>query len=125
MPKERFISYPGAGRDTDPSIMLGWAGWNHAEQGLALAILYSQRSSESFNPAQLTPLLAGIEELLPWIHQWHSGEDPVLGVDLGDYLGGQVESWCAQVGVAREDLPLWRTPATTGRGRARKVATAT
>lgn len=125
VPKERFISYPGAGRDTDPSIMLGWAGWNHAEQGLALAILYSERSSESFNAAQLTPLLAGIEEQLPWVRQWHSGEDPVLGVDLGDYLGGQVESWCAQVGIAREDLPQWCPPATTGRGRARKAATAT
>ncbi len=30
VPKERFISYPGAGRATDPTPLLGWAGWNQA-----------------------------------------------------------------------------------------------
>ena len=37
VPKERFIVYPGAGRVTDPTPLLGWAGWNHAQQGIALA----------------------------------------------------------------------------------------
>ncbi len=37
VPKERFISYPNAGRDTDSTELLGWAGWDHAEQALALA----------------------------------------------------------------------------------------
>ena len=37
VPKERFVLYPGAGRDTDPTALLGWAGWDHAQQALALA----------------------------------------------------------------------------------------
>ena len=33
VPKERFISYPNAGRDSrDRTELLGWAGWDHAEQ---------------------------------------------------------------------------------------------
>jgi uncharacterized protein DUF7008 len=31
VPKERFVSYPGAGRDGDPSLLIGWAGWDHRE----------------------------------------------------------------------------------------------
>jgi len=101
--------------------MLGWAGWNHAQQGLALAILYSARASESFDADQLTPLLAGIAEQLPWIRQWHAGEDPLLGVDLGDYLSDQVESWASEVGIAREDLGRWRPVAKAGRGRSNRT----
>ncbi|MEZ5273800.1 MAG: hypothetical protein R2694_16130 [Ilumatobacteraceae bacterium] len=40
MPKERFISYPGASTDTDPSLVVGWAGWNHLERARALATFY-------------------------------------------------------------------------------------
>ena len=36
VPKERFILYPDAGRETDPTALLGWAGWDHAQQSLAL-----------------------------------------------------------------------------------------
>ncbi|WP_336671312.1 BREX-2 system adenine-specific DNA-methyltransferase PglX [Tsukamurella sp. USMM236] len=46
VPKERFISYPGLGRATDPTPLLGWAGWNHAYQGLAIASIRAERESE-------------------------------------------------------------------------------
>ena len=32
VPKERFISYPAAERDGDPSLVVGWAGWDHLQQ---------------------------------------------------------------------------------------------
>ncbi|MET8199561.1 DUF7008 domain-containing protein [Micromonospora taraxaci] len=35
VPKERFISYPQAGRDSDGSELLGWAGWGHLAQAQA------------------------------------------------------------------------------------------
>ncbi len=114
--KERFISYPSANRGTDTTVLLGWAGWNHAQQGLALGRIYTDRSAESFDPAQLTPIVAGIEELLPWIKQWHSGLDAELGLDLYEYLEGQVAGWSDAVGVARQDLSGWGPPPTT-RGR--------
>ncbi|WP_227870080.1 BREX-2 system adenine-specific DNA-methyltransferase PglX, partial [Streptomyces otsuchiensis] len=29
VPKERFVSFPEAGPDSDSTLMLGWAGWDH------------------------------------------------------------------------------------------------
>lgn len=120
VPKERFISYPGAGRATDPTPLLGWAGWNHAQQGLALAAIYAQREQEGTALPVLVPVVAGIAELMPWVRQWHSGVDPNLGVDLADYLAGQLAEKSAATGVPIPDLSAWRPPKAT-RGRQKKT----
>jgi hypothetical protein len=116
VPKERFIVYPGAGRVTDPTPLLGWAGWNHAQQGIALATIYTQRESEGTALAELVPLVAGIAELLPWVKQWHSGIDPVFNIDLAEYLSAQLAEKSAAVGVPITDLTHWR-PSKTTRGK--------
>ncbi|MEU1950840.1 BREX-2 system adenine-specific DNA-methyltransferase PglX [Nocardia rhamnosiphila] len=116
VPKERFISYPDVGRDTDPTPLLGWAGWNHAQQGLALATIYAMRESEGMPLAQLVPVVVGIAEVLPWVKQWHSGVDPHLGVDLAEYLSNQLAEKSAAVGVPVQDLAQWR-PEKKTRGR--------
>ncbi|GAA4399430.1 BREX-2 system adenine-specific DNA-methyltransferase PglX [Tsukamurella soli] len=90
VPKERFISYPGVGRATDPTPLLGWAGWNHAYQGLALALIYAQRESEGAPATDLAPITASLTELLPWIRQWHLAHDSVLGVSLYEYLNSRI-----------------------------------
>lgn len=123
VPKERFISYPGASGPDDPTTMLGWAGWDHAEQGIALVSLYDDRKDDT-DPAQLVPLVAGLAELMPWIRQWHSGMDAHSGIDWADYLGGQLTSLAERSGVATADLPAWR-PAPATRGRKRVAAAAT
>ncbi|WP_129978050.1 BREX-2 system adenine-specific DNA-methyltransferase PglX [Rhodococcus sp. Q1] len=120
VPKERFILYPDAGRDTDPTPLLGWAGWNHAQQGLALATIYAMRESEGMALTALVPVVAGIAEVLPWVEQWHSGVDPNLGVDLAEYLTAQLAEKSAAVGVPVQDLPAWRPEKKT---RGRKAAT--
>ncbi|WP_281174323.1 BREX-2 system adenine-specific DNA-methyltransferase PglX [Nocardioides aequoreus] len=38
-PNERFVAYPAAGREGDTSMVVGWAGWNHAQHALAVATL--------------------------------------------------------------------------------------
>nr|MBM4732586.1 BREX-2 system adenine-specific DNA-methyltransferase PglX [Prescottella equi] len=119
VPKERFISYPGAGRATDPTPLLGWAGWNHAQQGLALATIYALREQEGMALSELVPVVAGIAEVLPWVKQWHSGVDPTFGIDLADYLTGQLNEKSAAVGVPVPDLGNWRPPKAT-RGRKAK-----
>ena len=48
VPKERFILYPDAGRSTDPTLLLGWAGWDHAQQALALATIIGEREAEGW-----------------------------------------------------------------------------
>ncbi|MEH0353148.1 BREX-2 system adenine-specific DNA-methyltransferase PglX [Rhodococcus qingshengii] len=119
VPKERFISYPGAGRATDPTPLLGWAGWNHAQQGIALATIYAYRESEGTPLTELVPVVAGIAEVLPWVKQWHTGVDPTFGIDLAEYLTGQLHEKASAVGIPVGDLSAWRPAKTT---RARKAA---
>ena len=118
VPKERFITYLGAGRETDPTPLLGWAGWNHAQQGIALATIYAWRESEGIDLNELVPVVAGIAEILPWVKQWHAGVDPNIGVDLAEYLTGQLAEKSAAVSVPVDDLNKWRPVKTT---RARKA----
>src|SRR5699024_1151562 len=75
VPKERFISYPEAGRDTDTTMLLGWAGWDHAQQALAIATIMNERQQDGWGDEHMVPLIAGLAELQPWVRQWHSGID--------------------------------------------------
>ncbi|GEO96993.1 BREX-2 system adenine-specific DNA-methyltransferase PglX [Kocuria turfanensis] len=119
VPKERFISYPGAELSTDRSMLLGWAGWNHAEQFLALASHMDRMIADGAEDDRLVPVLAGLHELLPWVQQWHAELDPAYGVSLGDFAAQEVEQRRARLAVALDDLVAWRPPkATRGRKKA-------
>ncbi|MGC5626970.1 BREX-2 system adenine-specific DNA-methyltransferase PglX [Georgenia sp. Z1344] len=119
VPKERFILYPDAGRPTDPTALLGWAGWDHAEQSLALSILLGQREADGVTDDKLTPLVAGIAELQPWVEQWHADLDPTYGMSMAEFTRQQLEDRRRQVGATLADLAAWR-PAPSTRGRKRK-----
>lgn len=121
VPKERFVLYPSAGRSTDPTPLLGWAGWDHAQQALALLTILGERESEGFDDTALVPLVAGLAELQPWVEQWHSEVDPDMGVSLAGFCATQLSERMTQVGATYESLLAWRPPAAT-RGRARKVS---
>lgn len=115
VPKERFISYPGAHPETDTSELLGWAGWDHAQQATALASIMMARSSEGAAKDVITPLLVGLHETLPWVNQWHPDIMPEMGMSLGAYLDTLLESKAAEHGLTIQDLPDWRPPATKPR----------
>lgn len=118
VPRERFILYPGAERDTDPSPLIGWAGWDHAQRAMALAELFMDRkTTEGWDAERLRPLLAGVQELVPWVKQWHNQPNPDFdGERLGDYFARFVDTEARSLGLAPSDLPLWR-PAPRGRAR--------
>lgn len=116
VPKERFISYPNAGRDTDSTELLGWAGWDHANQALALASLISQRIEEGWEAEQLTPLLAGLNELTPWVRQWHNEIDPEYGESVADTIDDELTARLNEYHLTVTDLISWR-PAPPTRGR--------
>jgi len=121
VPKERFISYPNAGRDTDPTELLGWAGWDHADQALALAGLISARIDEGWDTPRLTPLLAGLNELLPWARQWHNEIDPEYGESVADTIHDELTARLAEHHLTVTDLTNWR-PAPTTRKRKTKTS---
>ncbi len=127
VPKERFISYPGAGRDSDPTMLLGWAGWDHAEQALALAGVIDERISadgwDQTSRDKLVPMLAGLAELLPWVRQWHGEIDPEFGESVADTIDEVLRSHCVELGIAPDELAAWRPPAATRGRRTRKTKT--
>ncbi len=120
VPKERFILYPDAGRETDPTPLLGWAGWDHAQQSLALSLIIGEREKDGWDDDRLIALVAGLAELQPWVDQWHGEVDASYGVSLAAFCREQLTVRAAQVGKTLEELTAWRpAPATRGR-RARR-----
>jgi hypothetical protein len=116
VPKERFVLYPEAGRETDSTELLGWAGWDHAQQALALATVIAEREGEGWSDDRLVPLVAGLAELQPWVRQWHDEDDAVFGVNLAEFLDEELRRRALQVGKTIDELKAWRpAPATRGR----------
>jgi hypothetical protein len=86
VPKERWVSYPHAERDGDGSPVVTWAGHDHLQQARALAAYFVTMKDEKGWPAdRLLPLLAGIDQLVPWLLQWHNDYDPEMQLRWGDH----------------------------------------
>ncbi len=126
VPKERFISYPGCESDEDGEPVYGWAGWNHLQRAQALVALYQDRKQrEAWAVDRLTPMLAGLLELLPWLLQWHDEPDPDHGGERPAqeyklFLDGE----CRLHGLSHDDLRAWRPAAkkkTAARRKKRKA----
>ncbi|MFI8550221.1 BREX-2 system adenine-specific DNA-methyltransferase PglX [Spirillospora sp. NPDC077959] len=117
VPKERFISYPGASPDADDTLLLGWAGWDHKDQAQALANLVNDRAEVgAWGVEKLTPLLAGLLEVLPWVKQWHGEEDPEWGGVPAEEFEAFLNEQLARYELSEQDLNKWR-PAAKTRGR--------
>jgi hypothetical protein len=120
VPKERWVSYPHCSTENDPSLVVGWAGWNHLQQATALIAYYDARKREGWTANRLTPLLAGLDQLLPWIHQWHPEIDKEFGETAGKSFQTMLEHDAHELGLTLEEIRQWTPPATTTRRRARK-----
>ncbi|MFJ8619288.1 DUF7008 domain-containing protein [Streptomyces clavifer] len=93
VPKERFISYPEAGPDSDSTLMLGWAGWDHKDQAQALFELLAARTTrDGWSSKRIVPLLAGLHEVMPWVKQWHDEYDDEWGAVPADELEAEYEN---------------------------------
>jgi hypothetical protein len=101
VPKERFVSYPGASPDADPTLLLGWAGWD---------------------TDRITPLLAGLAEVLPWVHQWHGEYDDDWGGNPAEEYQAYLDERRTRHGLTVDALRAWR-PAPATRGRKAKGST--
>lgn len=119
VPKERFISYPGCESDQDGEPVYGWAGWNHLQRAQALAALYHNRKEEEgWTKERLTPMLAGLLELIPWVKQWHNEpNDDFGGLRMGDYFDQFLDGQLREHSLTREDLERWHPIEANGRKR--------
>lgn len=112
VPKERFVLIPNSERGADSSPVVGWAGWNERDRGRALAGRVTElRQEHAADAEQLIPLLAGMLELLPWIHQWHPEPDPLFGGPPGAFFESWLDGELAALGTTRDTLRAWRPPA--------------
>jgi hypothetical protein len=120
VPKERFIAYPALERLPDTALVVGWAGWSHLEQAQALAEAYDLAARTLGWPTErLVPLLAGLDELLPWLHQWHHDRDPATGTRPSEDFAAFLDEELRLQGLTRADLRAWTPPAPTA-GRRKK-----
>jgi len=123
VPKERWVSYPHCSTDSDPTLVVGWAGWNHLEQATALIAYYDARKREGWDAKRLTPLLAGLDQLLPWIHQWHPEIDKESGQTAGQEFQSVLESDAHEIGLTLEVIRQWTPPEKAKKTRTSKKKT--
>ncbi|CAN5716550.1 BREX-2 system adenine-specific DNA-methyltransferase PglX [soil metagenome] len=113
VPKERFVLIPNAERGADTSPVVGWAGWDERDLARALAgRVMELRELDAAGADRVVSLLAGVLELLPWIHQWHPESDAMYGGPPGSYFEGWLDGQLAELAVTRETLRAWRPPAS-------------
>ncbi|MFF3871949.1 BREX-2 system adenine-specific DNA-methyltransferase PglX [Streptomyces sp. NPDC001978] len=111
VPKERFISY--AQTNTATPQLYGWAGWDHREQAQALATYFT---NHTLSTEEVTPFLAGLLELQPWLSQWHGEFDMLYSGSPADFFNGFRQTTQGEHGLTDDDLRNWR-PAAPTRGR--------
>ncbi len=117
VPKERFISYLEASPDADPTVLLGWAGWDHKDQAQALINLIEDRTTQGgWGAERITPLIAGLREVMPWVRQWHGEYDPEWESVPAEDCDAYLEEQMAKHQLSAADLKAWR-PVKKTRGR--------
>lgn len=123
VPKERWVSFPGSQRDSDTSLPpLLWAGWNPLQQAHAIAAYYlDMKDQEGWPTERLRPLLASLQQLLPWLRQWHNDLDPDTGERLGDYYTGFVTDEARSHGLTPDALAAWASEAPPAPRRGRRA----
>jgi hypothetical protein len=126
VPKERFVSLPNCSRDADGSLVIAWAGWDHLQQATAIASYYlNMKENEGWAPERLKPLLLGIQELVPWLKQWHNVYSPEHATRMGDYFESFVSDEARALGFTIADLRSWTPPVRPAASRSRRKKQAT
>lgn len=87
---------------------------------MAIATYYLEvQEREGWDAARLTPLLAGIQELLPWILHRHNDYDPNSGQRMGncpqDFLAEEARAWGVTLDALRASCPAEQPKARRGR----------
>jgi hypothetical protein len=108
VPKERWISYPHCQTDADGSLVVAWAGWNHLQQATAIVTYYDKQKKEGWLQQRLVPLLAGLDQLIPWIKQWHPEIDAEFSESAGQAYESLLKTDVYELGLTLEAVRDWK-----------------
>ena len=112
VPKERFASIAGAEREADPTLVLAWAGFDHAEMAQAIGgLLVSRQQDDGWDAGRTWPLVVAMSELLPWLAQWHNETDPRTGDSPAGLYRAFTEQQALTGGRTLVDAPNWQPTA--------------
>ena len=118
VPKERFVSYPGASPRRRPHACCsaGPAGTTRTRRRRWSTWSTTAATQAGWDDARVTPLLAGLAEVLPWVHQWHGEYDDEWGGNPAEEYQAYLDEQRLRRGLTDEALRAWRpAPATRGR----------
>ena len=62
-------------------------------------------------------MLTGLDQLVPWLLQWHNAIDPEYDLKMGDYHRDFVRDEARAIGYTVEWIRAWRPPARPARGK--------
>jgi len=117
VPKERLVSIAGAKRDTDSTMVLAWAGFDHAQLAQAVGTLIVEREQrDGWDADRVWPLVVALAEQLDWLDQWHDDIDPRWGASPAQLYRGVAEQKAFAGGRTLNDARAWR-PDAPARGR--------
>lgn len=120
VPKERFIAFPGSKTTDDATELYGWAGWDHAERGLAFGRLVNELVQQGATEDEIVPVLGSLIELEPWLYQWHDAVDARTGVSPASAVTQTINSMLTRLGIGRDSIENWQPPQVV-RGRKSKT----
>ncbi|WP_051572994.1 BREX-2 system adenine-specific DNA-methyltransferase PglX [Streptomyces sp. PRh5] len=113
IPRERFISYPEVATE-DGSLLLGWSGWNETDRIHVLLDLASELTQRpDWTVYQLTPLLTGVQELLPWVRQWEAHNESGPNSGHAEAFQNRLDDLRTTYGLSRHDVAAWRPRRTS------------
>jgi hypothetical protein len=102
----------------DTTQVIGWAGLDHLQRAQAIASWYMDRKEQDgWQAEQLTPMLAALEELIPWLNQWHYEIHPEYNERMGDFYASFLTEELHSLNLSLDDVIAWQPPAVKTRKR--------
>jgi hypothetical protein len=106
-------------------IVVTWSGYDHPARATAIGYRLPNLDEEGWPAERLTPLLAGLQEQLPWLIQWHNDYDAAIGGGMGDYFADLVREEARMLGLTEAALAAWQPPAKPRKARGPRKRTST
>ena len=70
--------------------------------------MIDRQNTDGWDTARIEPLLAGLVEIEPWLHQWHNGYDAAYGGSPAEFYRAFLDDQLHAHGLTRDKVTAWR-----------------